>query len=45
MLVDIMNYWKVKSEDTLFVGDMESDKQTAGNTRCDFMWAKDFFEN
>lgn len=43
MLIDLINYWIVEPEDTLFVGDMESDKDTAQNAGCDFMWAKDFF--
>ena len=45
MLIDLMNYWKVGPKNTLFVGDMESDKQTAENAECDFMWAKEFFDN
>jgi len=45
MLVKIIDYWRVYPSDTLFVGDMESDKETAKNASCDFMWAKDFFEN
>jgi D-glycero-D-manno-heptose 1,7-bisphosphate phosphatase len=43
MLLKIMNFWKVEPEETLFIGDMESDKETAGNAGCDFSWAKDFF--
>jgi histidinol-phosphate phosphatase family protein len=43
MLQRIMKYWQVKPTETLFVGDRESDKGTAENAGCDFMWAKDFF--
>ena len=43
MLVNIINYWMVDPAETLFVGDMESDKQTAESAGCDFTWAKDFF--
>jgi len=43
MLLNIMNFWKVEPVDTLFIGDMESDKQTAENAKCDFLWAKEFF--
>ncbi|MDO9578645.1 MAG: HAD-IIIA family hydrolase [Candidatus Cloacimonadales bacterium] len=45
MLQKIMAFWKVEAEKTLFVGDMESDKETAKNAGCDFMWAKKFFNN
>ena len=45
MLIDLMNYWNVNPEETLFIGDMESDKQTAENAKCDFGWTKDFFLN
>ena len=43
MLNDIMHFWQVDPTKTLFVGDMETDKQTAENAGCNFMWAKDFF--
>ncbi len=43
MIVRLLALWKVYLEQTLFVGDMESDKQTAINAGVDFMWAKDFF--
>lgn len=45
MLLEIMNFWKVKPSDTLFVGDMESDQKTAKNAACDFIWATEFFDN
>ncbi len=34
----------VNPEETLFVGDMESDRQAAENAGCDFVWARDFFD-
>lgn len=43
MLIDIMNNWEVAAKDTLFVGDMESDKQAARAAYCDFQHADDFF--
>ncbi|MFH1037222.1 MAG: HAD-IIIA family hydrolase [PVC group bacterium] len=43
MLRRLMRFWDVRTEDTLFVGDMESDRQAAENAGCDFAWAKDFF--
>jgi len=43
MLLKIMDFWKVIPAETLFVGDMESDRKTAQNAGCDFIWAKDFF--
>jgi len=43
MLKKIMQFWQIPPSETLFVGDMESDKLTAENAGCDFMWAKDFF--
>jgi len=39
----LITCWSVESEDTLFVGDMVSDKKSTENAKCDFMWAKDFF--
>ena len=43
MLNTLMAFWRVTPEDTLFVGDMQSDKETALNADCDFMWAREFF--
>jgi D-glycero-D-manno-heptose 1,7-bisphosphate phosphatase len=45
MLHDLMEYWQVEPEDTLFIGDRNTDKQTAENAKCDFIWAKEFFNN
>ena len=38
-----MEFWEVEREETLFVGDMESDRFAAENAGCDFQWARDFF--
>jgi len=43
MLNCIMDHWDIKPEETLFVGDMDSDREAAENAGTDFMWAKDFF--
>ena len=43
MIIEIMSYWQVKPENTLYVGDRDTDKLAADNSNCDFMWAKDFF--
>jgi len=43
MLEQLMDFWGVNPEETLFVGDMESDRQAAENAGCDFVWARDFF--
>ncbi len=44
MLLKIMDFWQIEPQETLFVGDMESDRMTAENAGCDFSWAKDYFE-
>jgi len=43
LLEQVMTRWGVGCGETLYVGDMESDKEAAQNAGCDFMWAKDFF--
>lgn len=43
MLERLMQMWRVRPGDTLYVGDMESDRQAAEQAGVDFMWAKDFF--
>jgi D-glycero-D-manno-heptose 1,7-bisphosphate phosphatase len=43
MLQKIMRYWGCSPKDTLYVGDMESDRQAAINAGCDFQWASEFF--
>jgi D-glycero-D-manno-heptose 1,7-bisphosphate phosphatase len=45
MLEQLMEFWSVEPEETLFVGDMESDRQTAEHAGCDFQWARDFFRS
>ncbi len=44
MLEQLMDFWGVEPEQTLFVGDMESDRLTAENAGCDFKWAREFGE-
>ena len=39
----LMAFWETVPERTLFVGDMESDRQAAINAGCDFRWADAFF--
>jgi len=43
MLLKIMEKSWVDAGHTLYVGDMESDRQAAENAGCDFQWAADFF--
>ena len=43
MLERLMDFWGVEPEQTLFVGDMESDRQAAENAGCDYKWARAFF--
>lgn len=43
MLLDIMKYWGIKPERTLFVGDMPSDKKAAKAAGCQYMTANEFF--
>jgi len=43
LLEDLMDMYGVQPQETLFVGDMDSDCEAATNAGCRFMWAKDFF--
>ena len=43
MLLGIMERWSVTPMDTLYVGDMETDRLAAVAADCDFMWAWEFF--
>lgn len=43
MLIRLMRVWHTSPWQTLFVGDMESDRLAAKAAGVDFMWAKDFF--
>jgi phosphoglycolate phosphatase-like HAD superfamily hydrolase len=36
--------FEAEPEHTLFVGDMDTDKQAAKAAGCDFMWADQYFE-
>ena len=44
MLLEAMEDAGVLSEETLFVGDFETDQQAAENAGVRFYWAEDFFE-
>jgi D-glycero-D-manno-heptose 1,7-bisphosphate phosphatase len=44
MLEQLMEFWGVEPEQTLFVGDMDSDRQAAENAGCEFKWAREFFD-
>ncbi len=43
LLERLMKFWKAAPGNTLFVGDMESDRQTAENAGCHFLPASEFF--
>ncbi len=44
MLLQAMEDAGVEPEETIFVGDMETDMQAAENAGVAFYWAKDFFD-
>lgn len=43
MLLNIMEYYAVDPEDTLFVGNAEEDREAAARAGVSFMWAADLF--
>lgn len=43
MLLDLMSRLHHKPEDTVFIGDLESDKKAAKAAGVKFIWAKPFF--
>lgn len=43
MLLKIMQRWLCTPEQTLYVGDLASDRQAAEAAGCDFIWAADLF--
>ncbi len=43
MLERIMRYYGVRPERTLFVGDAETDRETAARAGVGFVWAEEFF--
>lgn len=43
MLLRLMRRFRAAPSETLFVGDMESDEETAHNAGTRFAWAHDFF--
>lgn len=44
MIEEAMRDFEAYEDETLFVGDRPEDEQAAKAAKCDFMWAKDFFE-
>ena len=45
MLLRIMSRLGVSGEETLFVGDLPTDREAAGRAGVHFMWANEFFHN
>lgn len=43
MVLDIMAHYRVAPAETLYVGDMDSDRECAARAGVDFRWAADFF--
>ena len=43
MLRRIMAFYDVRSTETLFVGNADTDMQAAANAGCRFSWAREFF--
>ena len=43
MLNAIMEYYRARPEETLFVGNHEADRQAAAEAKTAFVWAQDFF--
>ncbi len=43
MIQRLIERWGVKPEETLFVGDMETDKEAAERAGVDFKWAGEYF--
>jgi histidinol phosphatase-like enzyme len=43
MLVRLMHRFRVRRDETLFVGDMERDKEAARRAGVRFLWAHEFF--
>jgi len=44
MLNDIIDFWEVSPEETLFIGDALTDHQAAENAGCQFMFIEKFLE-
>jgi len=44
MIYAIMMFWEVAPRETLFIGDSLSDRKAAENSKCRFMFTKDFLE-
>ncbi len=43
MLLRIMRHFNIGARNTLYVGDLESDREAARRAGIRFMWARDFF--
>ncbi len=43
LLLRLMDLWRVEPSETLFVGDLDTDRQAAENAGCRFAWAHEFF--
>lgn len=44
MLLDLMQHFDVRRDDTLYVGDREEDREAAQHAGCNFAWAGEFFD-
>lgn len=44
MLLDLIQYFDVRREQTLHVGDRDIDQEAAARAGCDFAWADEFFD-
>jgi phosphoglycolate phosphatase-like HAD superfamily hydrolase len=45
MLFAIMRHYRLAAEDTVFIGNQESDRQAAARAGTAFIWAADFFSD
>lgn len=43
MLLELMDEFGFSAQDTIMVGDWETDKQAAEHAHCQFVWAHEFF--
>jgi phosphoglycolate phosphatase-like HAD superfamily hydrolase len=45
MLIEAMQWFKVAPEETVMVGDRETDRQAADAAGVEFVWAAEFFSD
>jgi len=45
MLLELMDTFGISPDETLFVGDAETDREAAKRAGCRFAWAEDFFKD